>query len=778
MAMIYIEPIKRFAAFSIRRRTGKDIFMKTITLILATLAGLTVATATETYAQAAPEITGRVTDAAGQPVKDVDVLLLEIRRATVTDSDGIYTFTRLPRGTYTVTFSILGYAPVIRRMTVGAGDNTLNVALASSPVEVPGIQVTASASATSALESPQPTTVLSDEDLDAAQAPSLGETLDHVPGVHNLSTGIGIGKPVIRGLTSNRVLVLENGQRLETQQWGDEHGPDVETINAERIEVIRGPASVLYGSDALGGVVNIIPPDVPDALGRDAFIQGSFTGGYASNNQQPEGDLSIEGASGGLGFRVSGTGRSSENLETPDYELWNSGNRAVGGGAALGYRGAWGSLNGRYVYRDERIELTDEDPAETPFQRIGDHRAEFELIAPFGESRLEATVGFERNRRREFEESGATDVALGLLSRTYTGEIHLHHPILGPFFGLLGLSGMHTSFEKFGEETLIPENTSNAVGVYAFEQAEAGRWSFSMGGRYDFRHLDVEDDEELGLTAQTKSWNSLTGNIGVLYRVSEPMALVLNVGRGFRAPSAFELYSNGVHEGTIAFERGNPDLDTEKSLNIDLAARVFAHRMIGELGGFVNRVQDFIFTLPTGDVDPESGFEIFDVVQGDAVLSGIESSLELHPTDVLHLEAAVDYVYGENTSSDEPLPNVPPLRATYKLRYEGKSGDVFENPNLWIGGESNARQARLNPADAEFFTGAFDGEGYMSEAYTLINAGGGFEISLGPRRSVHVDMQIRNLFDESYAPFLSRIKTNAMNPGQGRNLILRLTTEF
>lgn len=163
----------------------------------------------------------------------------------------------------------------MQRVTIRDTDVTLDIVMRPTVIELPEVQVTASALATTALTSPQPTGVLSTEELRSRRAASLGETIQSLPGVHNFSTGAGIGKPVIRGLSSNRVLVLADGQRLETQQWGDEHGPQVEAGEAERIEVIRGPASVLYGSDALGGVVNVITRPVPDAIGRDPFVGGS-----------------------------------------------------------------------------------------------------------------------------------------------------------------------------------------------------------------------------------------------------------------------------------------------------------------------------------------------------------------------------------------------------------------------------------------------------------------------------------------------------------------------
>jgi iron complex outermembrane receptor protein len=726
----------------------------------------------------APTVTGRVTATDGTPLAEAVVEVLDLGRSARTDGDGRYVLAQLPSGTFVLSFRMIGYAPAVRRVTVGAVDLVVDMTLKPSAIELPAVQVTASANATSPLESPQPTTVLDGDAIRQAEAPNLGATLEGVAGVHSLGTGIGIGKPVIRGLTSNRVLVLDDGQRLETQQWGDEHGPQIEAAGAERIEIIRGPASVLYGSDALGGVINVIPPAVPDAIGRSSFAHATLSGGFATDNRQPDGSVALEAASGGLGVRFAGTGRNSGNVRTPDYELWNSGNRALNGTAELAYRGSFGRLTARYTYRDERIELTDEDPAATPFQRIGEHRARAELLLPLGAARLEANAGYERNRRREFEAAGAADVALGLVSTTYTGEIHVHHPPAGPFAGIVGVAGQHTAFDKFGEETLIPDTRASSLGAFAFEQADLGRWQLSLGARYDFRHLDVSDDAELGVAAQTRTWNSITGNLGILYHAAPPVALVLNVGRGFRAPSSFDLFSNGVHEGTLAFERGDPNLKTEKSLNADLALRIVSASAVVELGGFANVIQDYIFTVPTTEVDSASGFQIFDVAQGNALLAGLEASIDLHATPYLHLHGTADYVRGQNTTTHEPLPSMPPLRISYGARLEGDLGRRLRNAYFSVGAETNARQSRLDPAEAEFFADAFDGAGYRPTGYTLLHLGAGCALPAGTGRMMRLDLMLRNALNTAYADFLSRIKTNASNPGQGRNLVGRVTVEF
>ncbi len=574
-----------------------------------------------------PSISGRVTDAGGQPVDQVTVRVIELRREARTGSDGRFTIAQIPRGTYTVSFAVIGYAPRVRKVTVGDADATLDVMLKASALELPAVQVSASAEATSPMNSPQPIVLASAENLTKLRPTNLGEALEDIAGVRNNSSGEAAGKPVIRGLTNNRVLVLDNGQRLEHNQWGDDHFSSVEPAASSRIEVIRGPASVLYGSDAIGGVINIISPDLPDAIGRAPFVQGSVTGGFATSNSQPDGSLTFEGASGGFGYRVSGTGRTAGDVHTPTYTLWNSGYHNVGGTGTLGYRGPWGSLTGLYTYRNDLLNLTDSDSTATGRAGTDDHRVHVDLSTRLGSSRLDWGAGWERNQRHEWADAVTTSEAFGMRQKSYTTEARLHHSPIGRFSGLVGLSGEYTSDANFGAEFLEPDSKAGDAALYVFEQADVGRWNFSFGGRYDYRHLSVDANTDLGNPAANLHWSSVTGNVGMLYHVSEPVALVLNVGRGFRSPSTFDLFANGPHEATQTFERGNPNLKTETSLNTDAAIRVQSASAAIELGTFVNLIQSFIYTVPTGQVDSASGLDIYDVVQGDAVLRGFEGQI-------------------------------------------------------------------------------------------------------------------------------------------------------
>ncbi len=711
-------------------------------------------------------LSGRVTNEQGEPLDAVRVTIVEANRSTHSGPDGHYSFTGLARGTYGLSFARIGYAPRVLRIRLGDSDTTVNTVLRASFVELPDIQVTASPLATTALAAPQPISVLTPGDLATAGAPSLGETASVVPGVRSVSTGSGIGKPVIRGLTSNRVLVLADGQRLETQQWGDEHGPNVETASSERIEIIRGPASVLYGSDALGGVINVVDPELPDALGKPAFVRGKMRAAFSTNTRMPEGTLIAEGAREGFGFRAAGTARSAGNLQTPNGPLDNSGIETISASGSAGLRGTWGAAHLTYARRNERLELHEdpaEDPGATPYQRVSDDRLHFEMTLPVAGSHVDVDAGYERNNRREFESADAEEIELGLLSKTWTGDARFHHTPVGPLDGIAGVSVLRTDVDKSGEETLVPGSSTGNIGVFVSEQAPLGLVTVSIGGRFDHRRLDVDADADLGVAAERRTWNAVSGSFGLILHTSEQTAVVLNVGRGFRAPSPFELFSNGVHEGTARFERGNAGLENETSLNTDLAFRVQSERVSAEVGGFVNLVDDYIYPRPTGAEDPESGFEIFDYTQGNARLYGLEAVAEYHPTPALHFRGTADYVRGQNTDLDVPLPFIPPLRVTYSIRIEAPPVGPLAGPYLSAEGETNVRQTSLDPQD------------FAPPGYTLAHIGGGFGIPVGAR-TIGVDVQVRNLFDTAYTNFLSRYKAWALDAG--RNVIFRVSTDL
>lgn len=712
-------------------------------------------------------LSGTVTDSAGAPLAGVQVVIIEAHRNTVTNESGRYSFVSLPEGNVVVTFHQIGFRPLTRRVVI-RGASTLSVRMTPVRIELQALQVTATADASGAAQSPQPVAIMSGEDLRTVPQASLGAVLENQPGVRSISTGQGVGKPVIRGLSSNRVLVLEDGARLENAQWGDEHGPQVETLDADRIEVIRGPASVLYGSDAIGGVVNVVPRELPDALGRDPFVAGRALLSYGSGATARDGGVMLEGAAGGFAARGSLVGRRADDVTTPGGPLFNSGIEVVNVAGTLGWRGAWGHVALDGVHRAERLEVHEDpvtDPGATPHQRVGDDRVRLDAGIPMGRNRLELKAGWERNLRREYEAAADPAVALRLTTRTVTGEAHFHHAEAGGWNGIVGVSLLHSAVGIGGNETLVPASRTADIGLLAYEQRDLGAVHLSAGLRFDARRLDVDSNAALGVASQRRTWNAVAGNAGVLVPLAGSLALVANLGRAWRAPSSFELFANGVHEGSVRFEVGDPGLRLESSMNLDAALRWQSANLSGEAGVFVNRIADYIYAEPTGATDPGSGFQIFQHTQGDAVLTGIETAMHVHPLTWLELEANADVTRGQNTSIDRPLPHIPPLRGSLTARLERRRPGALRRLYASATGTATAKlpESRRDPDDA------------ATPPYELLSIGAGLQALLGAQL-VSVDVGVHNVFDTTYRDFLSRYKTYADE--MGRNLTVRVSAEF
>jgi hemoglobin/transferrin/lactoferrin receptor protein len=388
----------------------------------------------------ADTIGGQVTDSSGHPIAGVGVSLAELSRETTTDVDGRFTFAEVAPGTYTLVLRHPGYAPVIRSVTVPRAA-LVEIVLRRSIVQLEAVTVTATRSPAGPLTSPLPTATLGASSLTRSTDVSLAHVLEGLSGVRALTTGGEIGKPVIRGLTGARVLVLENGSRLEDYSWSDEDGPSVEPRFADRVEVIRGPASVLYGSDALGGVVNVIPRAVPDARTARGVFRGTAELYGGSNNAELGSAVRLEGATGGVGWLGGITGRRSEALHTPAGELDNTGFTAVNGEGAIGTQGDWGKLTGRFTHYGGEFHLLEADTAQLPppppaagqeagpVRKLSDDRVQLNGTFPTGGLRLEAKGQWERHWLAETVEGDTASAEKGfdLLLNTLTVDVLVHH---------------------------------------------------------------------------------------------------------------------------------------------------------------------------------------------------------------------------------------------------------------------------------------------------------------------------------------------------------------
>ena len=627
------------------------------------------------------------------------------------------------------------------------------------PKALPTLQVTATAVATDARRIAQPTALLAGATLRRAQGASLGETLEQIPGVRSLSMTTGIGKPVIRGLTNNRVVTLANGQRTETQQWGHDHSPNVESADAERLEVVKGPASVLYGSDALGGVVNVVRRALPTADGT-ALVRGRLALAYNSANAAPSATVVGEGAVHNWGWRLTGTSRRASDLRTPGGTVFNTGNRTSYVEGATGWRSATVDAALTASSRDETIRMA-ADPRIAPGydgrQRIRTRRATADATLTRGRQRVHVQAGFEENRRAEFANAATPFVDLGLRSRTATSFANWHHAPWRGVAGTLGVAAQETRFRTFGRETLIPDNSARALGLYLLEQTTRGAWSLSGGVRHDWRALSTPGSEVLRLAPTARAFNALTGTLGTVYRAESPVSIAVNVARGFRSPSASDLFANGFHEGTRAFEIGQRDLRVETSLNTDVGVRLRTSRASGELTGYVNRIRDYIYLTPVGA--PGRALDSLQVRQGNAQLVGVEAALSAPLSRGWSASTVADMVHAANRSDGSALPFVPPFRVSSTLRWDERA----PGRSLSVSGEWNARQSRTFRSD------------YAPPAYALLHASAGSS-HLTARGLLHVDVSVRNLLNSRYRDFMSRYKEFA--DAAGRALVVRVGADF
>lgn len=739
----------------------------------------------------AQSISGQITDGeTGQPLPGATVLLPTLDLGTTTTLEGRYQIDLPHTGSFRITFSFVGYKTETRSIDIGENETaTLDIVLTPSFVEIGDVTVTARARASDVLSTPQSVALVDEGELARSTGGSAMDALDGVAGVRLLRTGPAVAKPVIRGLTSQRVLVIADGVRQEGQGWGDEHGPEIGSANVDRIEVLRGPSSLLYGSDALGGVIHTMHDDLFDL---EAPFSGSIGLTGISGSQQGSGDLAFSGRSGNWAYDGRLGLLNAGHVSTPNGLILNTAQEQLSGGIRFGrefesggrvvlsgtsFTSTLGLFEPDFLGEEgEELNLGRHDLAE-PFQEISHYSSRAQAEVPIGRSRLEVISAIQQNNRREFghhhegEEEGGHEEeegpALHLQLTTATTDARVHHRPIGRIFGTIGISGMWQKNETLAEETLIPGARTLNGAVYVTEELVLPSVTLDAGVRLDLRSLENDSSDELGLTAGSRNYTAVTGAVGVAWQPRGDLSVAANLGRAFRAPQLIELFGNGVHEGTLRFERGNSDLTPETSLALDGVMRYLTPHMYAEVSGFVNQISSYIFPRATSEIDDVSGLVIYDYSQADARLIGGEFRVDIHP-HVFHgvgFHFSGDLTQGVNRETDEPLPFVPPARLQTALEYKAEVVGPVRDFELQIGPSIVASQNRPELR-----------EEVPTNSYSVWDA----SLSASfPTSSLDVSttLSINNLFNKSYVDPMSRFRPYGVL-SMGRSVRLGLRVSF
>jgi len=751
-------------------------------LVILVLVGL------PSLGQAAPprqRLRGRVLDEKGVGLAGVEVLASGFYRETLTASDGSFELSGLPEGSVKLLFHRLGYATLTREVVLPA-QGALEVSLQETPFTLPAFEVTAARTPRPLLDSPLPSAFLGQATLARESSISLAHALEKLSGVRTVSTGAQIGKPMVRGLTGSRVLVLSNGHRVEDYSWSDEDGPSVDPALVGRVEVIRGPASLLYGSDAISGVVNAIAPELPRAERKESFVRGKLGGYFSSNSRGGGGWLRLEGARGNLGWRVAGTGRFAEALHTPDGELENTGFGAVTGDAAALIRGEDRELSLQISHYGGEFKLLEaggpppgvqEGEEEGPERKSSDWRVQLDGKRQLGALHLETKAQWERHSLIELSDEALADStaiapatssggkeqeAFHLLLDSFSLDLLAHHRIGGKLNGTVGVSGLLQFNDTQGPIPLVPDASTSSAGAFVFEEARLGRWSVLGGARADVRKLKADANPGLALVADDeRDWSAFSSDMGAVFRPQRHLALSVNAGLAWRAPTLFELYADGPQIAEARYLRGRADLKAEHALDLDAGVRYETERVRAELSVYRNRIDDFVALSPTaGMID---GLRLWEYGRTDAILSGMEAGLSGPVGGPFRLSGRFDTVRGEVRGSGDPLPLIPPPRGVLGAEAAWQELSWAEQFQVGVEIELVSRKHRL--ASEEFSTAG----------YVLVACGAQLNrVLMG--REWEVSLRMDNLLDKRYRDFLSRYKEFADNPG--RDVRLKVATSF
>ncbi len=776
-------------------------------------------------------LSGKISDkTTGEALIGVYIYIPDLKTGTASNLDGTYKIDNLPQTKVLVKVSALGYKTILETIDL-ALTTKRDFVLEESTIDIQEVVITGMSKSTEIKRDPVPIVAIDRKEMDQNLSTNVIDAIAKLPGVSEVTTGPNVSKPFIRGLGYNRVLTLFDGVRQEGQQWGDEHGIEVDDNAVDRIEVVKGPASLTYGSDALAGVVNLLPPlPVPEGT-----VKGDVVTNYQSNNGLYEGSGSLAGNTNGLIWGGRTTYKEATNYQDKyDGRVYGTGFHEGDANAYVGLNKQWGYSHLNFTAFDALQEIPDgsRDSATRQFTKqiteadlfrpivspselnsyqipvLHQHVQHYRIYSTsnfiVGKSKLAVTLGYQQSIRQEYSHPQAPDIAgLDLFLQSYTYDLKYYLPEYNGWETTLGLNGMYQTNKNEGTEFIIPDYSLFDFGPFALVKRSIGKLDLSGGVRYDQRSFNnsemyTKTNPVTGFDMQTAdttgakrvfsgyahTFSGVSGSFGGSYNFSDNFLIKTNIARGYRAPNIAELSANGVHPGTDIYQIGNANFQPEFSLQEDLGAYFSSKHISGDIDFFNNDIQNYIYNQKVlnhhgTDSIIVPGNETFQYQAAHAELYGCEFSLDIHPHpwDWLHFENSLSIIYALNkgvngtpvSDSAKYLPLIPPLHTNSELRANiPKKWKYFSSIYVKVGMQCWAAQDRAYLA-------------YNTETktpgYTLFDAGLGADVNgRKGKKLFSIHIAGTNITDVAYQSNMSRLKymDNYPDNGTGRSGIYNM----
>jgi iron complex outermembrane recepter protein len=724
-------------------------------------------------------LTGHVANKeSGRDLENVNIFIPELQRGTISNDNGNYKITNIPDGSFTAQFSYIGFKTEVRKILINQNIN-LDIQLDPTNIEINEVVVIGNA-VQSQERVPYKIETITKSEAQSDGTVSLVQALSRLPGISELSNGLGISKPVIRGMYGYRIATIINGLRFDNQEWQDEHGLGFDDVGGGNVEIIEGPAALLYGSESMGGVIKIENERNADP----GKVLGNYNLEIFSNTLGAKTELGFKRAAKNISWQLHAGGEShADYLDGKEEKIPNTRFAGFSAKGILNYTSSWGISSLNYNFSHHIYGVVEEADLNNPKDKEEDHfEREFEgphHIVDFhiaslnntfftGTSKIKLNLGFQNDHRIEeegLEEANAgADDELDIFLNTFSYDGEWIHPFSEKTELTIGTQGWFQSYKNEGGRILIPNADTRELSLFAYAKHDLDNLEINGGVRYDLKNIETKETEtndSINLLSADNLYKIFNGALGVTIFATEDLNFKANLATGYRAPNLAELSSNGVHEGTTRFEIGNPEMKSEKNFQIDGGINYRVKDFGFNAGIFYNKVMNYIFLQPTNDFIGQNTIYRFE--QEDATLKGGEISLNWTATDFLNFSTSFSAVRGEQDDGSY-LPFMPADKIISKVKFILSKYISLENSFFSIGFRNYLKQDRTAAAEIP------------TPAYTLLDVGLGADIYLFSLK-LRTVINATNLLDKKYYDHLSLLKPLGVLD-MGRNISLSVSVPF